>query len=50
MHTNSIQLERLKTFFHSFFPRTVRSWNDLPAEIAEAKSPSHFNSKLSELF
>ena len=37
-------------FFHSFFPRTVRSWNKLPAEIAEAKSLSHFNSKLSELF
>ena len=37
-------------FFNSFFPRTVRSWNKLPAEIAEAKSLSHFNSKLSELF
>ena len=37
-------------FFHSFFPRTVRSWNKLSAEIAEAKSLSHFNYKLSELF
>ena len=37
-------------FFHSFFPRTIWLRNKLPAEIAEAKSLSHFNSKLSELF
>ena len=37
-------------FFHSFFPRTVRSWNKLSVEIAGAKLLSHLNSKLSELF
>ena len=45
MHTNIIQLEQLKTYFF-----INSSWNKLPAEIAGAKTLSHFNSKLSELF
>ena len=51
MHTNIIQLERLKTYF--FIHSSQEPYdlgNKLPVEIAEAKTLSHFNSKLSELF
>ena len=34
------------TYFYSFFPRTIRLWNTLPAEIVESNSLAVFNSKL----
>ena len=33
-------------YFYSFFVRTTRLWNKLPAEIAESNSLAVFNSKL----
>ena len=36
------------TYFYSFFPRTIRHWNSLPAEIAELNSFELFKSELLE--
>ena len=33
-------------YFYSFFPRTIRLWNSLPAELVESCSLSTFKSKL----
>ena len=33
-------------YFYSFFPRTIRLWNKLSAEIVESDSLAVFNSKL----
>ena len=35
-------------YFYSFFPRTLRQWNNLPADIVESNSLSQFQSKLSD--
>ena len=35
------------TYFNSFFPRTIRHWNSLPAEIVETNSFEVFKTKLS---
>ena len=37
-------------YFYSFFPRTLRQWNNLPADIVESNSLSQFQSKLSDHF
>ena len=34
------------TYFYSFFPRTIRLWKSLPAEIAEISSLAIFTSEL----
>ena len=35
-------------YFYSFLPRTLRQWNNLPADIVESNSLSQFQSKLSD--
>ena len=35
-------------YSYSFFPRTLRQWNNLPADIVESNSRSQFQSKLSD--
>ena len=35
-------------YFYSFFPRTLRQWTNLPADIVESNSLSQFQSKLSD--
>ena len=37
-------------YFYSFFPRTLRQWDNLPADIVESNSLSQFQSKLSDHF
>ena len=37
-------------YFYSFFPRTLRQWNSLPADIVESNSLSQFQSKLLNYF
>ena len=38
------------TYFNSFFPRTIRHWNSLPAEIVETNSFEVFKPELSSYF
>ena len=33
-------------YFHSYFPRTIREWNALPATVVEADSLARFQSGL----
>ena len=43
-HDAKLSLPSSKTnnHHHSFFPSTVRMWNNLPAEVAEIESPDRF--------
>ena len=40
----------LDVYKYSFFPRTVRAWNILPADIVEASSPDIFKQALQQAF
>ena len=37
-----------KLFLNSFFPATIRAWNDLPAEVKDAPSVAAFKSRLNK--
>ncbi len=41
---------RKDTYKHSFFPRCIRAWNKLPAEIVLQTETSHFKTELQKAF
>lgn len=47
-NSNDIQLIRARTnvFFNSFFPSTIRAWNDLPEDVKSARTVSAFKYRL----
>ena len=40
----------LETYKYSFFPRTIRIWNILPASLVQATTPEIFKSELQKQF
>ena len=49
-NSNHFQNYRANTnlFLNSFFPATIRAWNDLPAEVKDAPSAAAFKSRLNK--
>ena len=53
-HGNSLRLTqpfaRTDTYFYSFYPSSIRLWNNLPCDIVECSSIEQFKDKLSNLY
>ena len=49
-NSNHFQNYRVNTnlFLNSFFPATIRAWNNLPAEVKDAPSVAAFKSRLNK--
>ena len=41
---------RTDTYFYSFYPSSIRLWNNLPCDIVECSSIEQFKDKLSNLY
>ena len=41
---------RTDIYFHSFYPSSIRLWNNLPCDIVECSSIEQFKDKLSNLY
>ena len=48
-HGNQFQLNHTRTdiYANSFFPKTLKEWNDLPSSVVSAKTTSAFKAELS---
>ena len=41
---------RTDMYFYSFYPSSIRSWNNLPCDIIECSSINQFKGKLSNVY